>query len=157
MDSNKVQEWSNVMDIAEQSPITSNLPKEAPAGILFEDKSDDGVYRKWLRVDIVGGNTGGRWAYWAPWFNEGRIGVGPHPQYKALADGIFNGDAAHFIGMLGIPYVKTPGVSTLMWVMIEPRSVGGRIPTVVDEKPSMRYEKSREVFDVETQTTTKLP
>jgi hypothetical protein len=142
-----IAQWSASVEAAEFQPLTADLPKEAPAGLIIEE--DGEPRRKWLRIEVVGGNTGGRWAYW--------LGPKvPHPEYKAIADHIFNGAAAHFIGMLGVPYVHIPGSLTLAWVLVSPRMTGPRTVPLIDEKPRERYERSREIFDVETQTTTKL-
>ena len=67
MEAKDLRDWAAAVDTSELSPLTANLPKEAPPGLLFEDDGTDGVRRKWLSVEVVGGNSGGRWAYWASW------------------------------------------------------------------------------------------
>ena len=158
MDQQKIRDWTQALDSAELAPLTANLPKEFSAGDRFHELADGDQHREWLAVEIVSGNSGSRWAYWAPWLNpEGRYGTGPNPQFKAIADGIFNGDAAHFIGMLGVPYTKIPLTSSVVWVLVSPRLVAPPTVRVVEEKPDVRYEKSKEVFDVESQESRKLP
>lgn len=167
MDMSRIRQWESAVDSAELSPITANLPADTQAGEMFEEDGADGVRRVWRRVVIVGGNVGSRWAYWAPWQQEDeatkrmRAGSGPHPEYKVVADKIFNGDAAHFAGMLGVPYQgKIPGVDSLAWVLVTPRAEGPRVVHVQErdgERGRERYERSKEVHDVETGETKVLP
>lgn len=159
MNNDDVQEWGKALETSELSPITANLPEMAPPGTPFDETGIDGVQRKWLRVSIIAGNSGARWAYWAPWKASGvqHYGIGPHPEFKAIADGIFNGDAAHFIGMLGVPYAKIPGDAVPAWVLVSPRVAPPRPVRVPEEKSKERYELSKEVYDVETHVSTKLP
>jgi hypothetical protein len=159
VDQSKVRDWQQAVDTAELSPLTQNLPKEFTAGDIHHELGTDDIHRKWLAVEIVAGNSGSRWAYWAAWIDPktGRYGVGPNPRHQAIADGIFNGDAAHFIGMLGIPYAKIPIVASTVWVLVSPRMTGPPPQRIVDETPKTRYEKSKEVFDVNTQESRKLP
>lgn len=169
MDTRQVNEWGKALDAAEMSPITANLPKLFASGDRFHETGSDGsttcstssddVHREWLAIEIIAGNSGGRWGYWAPWIDPatGRYGVGPNPKRQAIADAIFNGDAAHFIGMLGLPYTRIPGTSSTVWVLVSPRLVAPPTIRIVDEKPATRYEKSKDVFDVDTQETRKLP
>ena|SRR5437667_3638713 len=126
--------------------------------MIHQRQLPTGDVQTWQRIEIVSGNTGGRWAYWAAWkAKDGRPGIGPHPELKAIADKIFNGDAAHFIGMLDIPYVRLPGQIALSWVCLSPTRSYPPPPQIEFEpKPSIRYEKSKEVFDVDTQTSRKL-
>ncbi len=150
MDYSQINAWSNAVDQAEDTPITGNLPDIAPPGMVFDDTAPDGTVRRWQRILIVGGALSGRWAYWKLWTDEGRPAYGPHPQFHAIADTIFNGDVPHFIGMLGAPYARTPGPA---WVLISPKMTGTRPVLLPEEKPRVRYEKSKEVFDVETGET----
>jgi hypothetical protein len=158
MDAQQIRDWTQALDTAELSPITANLPKEFKAGDVHHELAEDNIHRKWLAVEIISGNSGSRWAYWAPWLNEnGRYGSGPHPQFKAIADGIFNGDAAHFIGMLGVPYARIPLTPSVAWVLVSPRAIPPPVTRIVEEQTAPRYEKSREVFDVDSQQSRKLP
>lgn len=163
MDQQKLRNWEHAVDIADQSPITSGLPEAVPVGTFYTHTGVDGVERKWLRVLIISGNVGGRWAYWAHWKNPetNRDGIGPHPKHCVIADKIFNGDVAHFVGMLGIPYVgKVPNVDSSAWVLVEPKVQG---PTTVHVQDhglrigEQRYERSKEVYDVETGESEQLP
>lgn len=143
------QEWERALDQAEQNPLTANLPKEAPPGMIWVETSPDGIFRKWVRVEIVAGSVGSRWAYWKEWKAEnGQRGIGVHPQHQVIGDRIFNGDVAHFAGMLAMPYAG-PFVDKQAWVLLEPRS---KPPANVPERMTTdaRYERSREVYDVET-------
>lgn len=149
MEYSQIDAWSNAVDQAEQFPLMSNLPETASPGFFFEESAPDGTIRRWQRVYIVGGATGGRWAYWKAWTIEGKPGLGPHPHFHAIADSIFNGDVPHFIGMLGAPYLKgSPGPA---WVLVSPRMNPPHPVNIPEEKSHIRYEKSNEVFDVETQ------
>lgn len=156
MDVKNIRQWEQALDSSELSLITANLPQNAVPGEPFIEVGNDGVAREWLLVDIVSGSTGSRWAYWAPWKIDGRYGVGPHPESKAIADGIFNGDAGHFIGMLGIPYVKIPGPPRRAWVLVSPRLPAPPEIRVIEEKSKERYEKSREIYNVDDGSITKL-
>src|SRR5712675_1383948 len=116
MDNLKIGEWSLAVDTAEMSPISSRLPQAVNAGDVWDEEGPDGVRRKWLGVRVISGTTGGRWIYWAAWkepkvYPE-RNGIGPNPDFLGIADRIFNGDAPHFVGMLAVPYVKTPSLRT---------------------------------------------
>lgn len=158
MDKQQSRDWETSLDAAEQHPLTEHLPVDAPAGTLFQELGPDDVLRRWQRVTIVAGNSGSRWAYWAAWIDKstGRYGVGPHPEFQAIADGIFNGDAGHFIGMLGVPFTRLPSRS-LAWVLVSPRLTPPPLVKIPETPPAVRYEKSKETFDVETQETKKLP
>jgi len=157
VDAKRIDVWSDAVDRAEQFQLTLGLPDNLPAGTLYHQQAtDQQAQRLWQRIDVVSGPAGGRWAYWQSWKDDkGNPGIGPHPEFKAIADTLFNGDAVHFIGMLGIPYPRVPGTSSLQWVLIEPRMTGSN-RGIMEEKPNERYEKSNEVFDLGTQTTTKL-
>lgn len=167
MDYNQVHQWEQSLDAADSSPITANLPVDAHVGDEFVDEhASDGVVRRWLRVAIVGGSVGARWAYWAAWQEEDkdtgkmRAGQGSHPEFKVVVDRIFNGDASHFVGMLGVTYAgKVTGVESTAWVLTSPKQAG---PVTVyardgERRGEVRYEKSKEVHDVETGETTLLP
>lgn len=157
MDQTKVHDWERAVDAAEMSPLTANLPKEFVPGDTHHELGDGDIHRQWLAVEILHGNSGARWAYWAPWIGDnGRYGVGPNPKHLAIADAIFNGDAAHFIGMLGVPYAKIPGTPQTVWVLVSPRLVAPPTIKIVEQPGSTRYEKSKDVFDVNTQETRNL-
>ena len=151
MEYQKVHEWELALDTAEQSPF-GDLPASPSSGQAYSGVGTDGMQRRWVAVQILSGNAGARWAYWAPWFDPGgRAGQGPNPAFFAIADKIFNGDAPHFIGMLAEPYVR--GKDPMAWVLTDPKPVGPRIVYEVElPKPARheRYERSREVYDVET-------
>ena len=161
MDTNEIREWELAVDEAERNPLTANLPKEFAAGDRFEETGADGVQRRWLAVTVVSGNVAGRWAYWAPWTVDAsypsRAGQGPHPSHFAVADRIFNGDVNHFIGMLANPWVKMPGVQPPSWVLVDPKMSAPPLTYHRAEPVKERYERSKEVFDVETGTSRQLP
>jgi hypothetical protein len=145
------------LDEAEQKSMIADLPVDQEPGVTFIETVGE-IRRVWLRVLIIAGSTGGRWAYWASWKDpQGRSGVGAHPQRLGIADKIFNGDAAHFIGMLGVPHQNIPGTPIASWVLVEPKAKPPVIRTEFEEKPKIRYEKSKDVYDVNTQTSTELP
>lgn len=147
MDNQEVRQWETALDDAEITRLDDGLPTDIPAGTIH---AQDG--RRWLRVRIVRGNTGGRWAYWLRMVN------GEHEGFDAVVDKIFNGDAAHFIGMLAVPYAKIPGnAEILAWVLVEPKVIGPRVVRAQEEPVKERYERSKEVYDVETGKTEKLP
>lgn len=160
MDHLQIQQWETAVDQAELSILDQDLPEGQPAGSIYTHEG-----RKWMRVGVIRGNTGARWAYWMPWKvkddnDRERIinGPGRHPEFLAVADKVFNGDAAHFIGMLAKPYVQLPGGKpTLMWVLLEPRPSGPTVIRMREEPVRERYERSKEVYDVNTGETTKLP
>lgn len=159
MDANHVREWEKSVESAEINPLTANLPITAAPGQVFREESSDGIWREWLRVEVVAGNAGARWAYWSAWKEKtDRLGIGPNPESKVIADAIFNGDASHFCGMLATPFPgKIAGGPNLAWVMTSPRITPPRPGLVYLEETKERYEKSREVYDVQTHTSTKLP
>lgn len=146
MDIQKIRDWEKSVDQAEQTPLTADLPKDAPLGAKFQQPIEDGGFRIWIRVKLIAGNVGARWAYWRN-----------ASTFEAIADNIFNGDAAHFIGMLGIPFTgKIPGVDTEAWVLVSPRIVAPPEERTYEEKSRERYERSHEVYDVNTQTSHKI-
>lgn len=161
MDQKELRQWEQSLDVADSSPITANLPEDTRIGETFVDeKCTDGVVRIWMRVEVVAGNPGARWAYWKGWVDEKtkQAGIGPNPEHKVIADKIFNGDAPYFVGMLGMPYPgKVQGVDSTAWVLVSPKQQGPTVVHVREEKPKERYEKSKEVHDVETGKTTILP
>src|SRR5262249_37384024 len=136
----------------ETEPLTANLPRDYPVGGKFLDGN-----RLWQRIRIITGKTGGKWAYWVGASHKAEK-IHPNERFEVIADTIFNGDTWHFAGMLAVPYPgKIAGVKdTLAWVLIEPRTKEFRYATTELYKDSMltldgkRYEKSREVYDVET-------
>lgn len=163
MEMQKIRDWETSADQVELNG-TPQLPEKPQPGETYIEDCADGTQKQWLAVQVHAGNTGGRWAYWSPWelkdpqgnsFHPTRWGVGPHPNYKAIADRVFNGDAAHFIGMLAVPYVRR--LESTSWVLVSPRMEGPKVIRVIVEKPSERYEKSKEVFDVETGESKQLP
>lgn len=164
MDFNKIMTWQDAVDKSELSPLTADLPATAALGDKFvqPNPTGDEISRVWLYVSIVAGNVGGRWAYWAAWKDVNGIpGIGTHPEFKVVADKIFNGDAAHFVGMLGLPYVgKVPGVESNAWVLVEPKMEAPKVTHVIEDKSAngaQRYERSKEVYDVSTGESTLLP
>lgn len=162
MDQQQLRHWENSIDAADSSPITANLPPDAETGSVFTDAHcSDGVERTWVRVRIITGSVGARWAYWLNWTNPltGQPGIGPHAEHKVVADRIFNGDANHFVGMLGVPFAgKMSGVESRAWVLVHPKPEGPRVVHVQEDRLGKeRYEKSKEVHDVETGVTKVLP
>jgi hypothetical protein len=157
MDYPKIHEWELAQDAVDRSPL-GDLPEDPFAGQIHEGVGSDGVMRHWIAVAVLHGNPAGRWAYWAPWTTaEKQSGIGPHPSNLAIADKIFNGDVHNFIGMLAVPYVPRRDTASVMWVLVDPKPSGPKIEYVVEPPlPARheRYERSREVYDVETDTTT---
>ena len=151
MDIKEIREWESAVDAVEFSPLTVNLPVNDAMGSVVGTEFVDGN-RKWLRCKVVAGNTGGRWAYWHS--DSVKAGGG---KYNVIADKIFNGDAHHFVGMLAVPYTKQVGVDCLMWVLVEPRTFAPAREWVREEPLKSRYEKSKEVYDVNTGETKILP
>ena len=163
MDHLQIRQWELAVDAAEQTPLTADLPEDATPGDIYKVTAADGVVRTWRRVIVISGNVGGRWAYWASWMREDEAtrrnvpGQGLHPSGSVVADKIFNGDAAHFVGMLATPYVAVPGVKPHAWVLIDPRAEGPRTTWAEAKETRERYEKSKEIYDVETGRSTRLP
>lgn len=166
MDTSTIREWETSLDQAELSPLTANLPHSPVAGQVFEEVAIDATARKWVAVRVLGGSNGARWAYWAAWTipntEPRRFGVGPNPDFVVVVDKLFNGDAAHFVGMTGDPYVRVGDgrggcIESIVWVLVEPRMSGPRVVKVrAEERIGERYEKSREIYDVETGETTEI-
>lgn len=75
---------------------------ERPVGVEYVDSGG----RKWRRVRVAFGASGGRWGYWA-----GKSGE------EVIADRIFNEGAGHFAGMLRVAHDGERG--TLNWLMTE--------------------------------------
>lgn len=143
MEVTKLREWESAVDQADANRLTQNLPEGVPVGFVQAETGPDNIFRKWVYCEVSGGNPGSRWAYWS---NKAEC--------RIIVDRIFNGDASHFAGMLAHPYAGTFH-TTKVWVMLEPRAE--RIPETREaERSDQRYERSREIFDVETQSTTKL-
>ncbi len=142
MEYEKVNQWEQAVDAAEANPLTANLPGEAPPGMEWSELSQDGLTRQWVRVTVVTGRAGGRWAYWAK-----------KEDFTVVVDTLFNGDAHHFVGMLAIPF--TP-FSTHHWVLVSPKVVPPPTPRPELDKPTTRYERSKEVYNVDTGETTFL-
>jgi len=166
MDYQQLRQWEQSLDAADSSPITANLPdadNSHDGDVYVDDKCTDGIIRTWLRVRIVSGNAGARWVYWLNWTDQAtrQPGIGPHPDYKAVADKLFNGDANHFVGMLGVPYAGRAGgvVESSAWVLVSPKQQGEAVAYGRDQvrRGETRYEKSKEVHDVETGETRILP
>lgn len=151
--------WESTLHESESQLLTNDLPIAAPLGTCVVDNG-----RTWQRVEIISGRAGARWAYWAPWRNEAvhQPGVGPHPQFKVVLDSIFNSSATHFVGMLAVPYAgHAPGQSamstgTLVWVITHPIAPPPPPVYVREEKQTVRYERSDEVYDVETKQLTQV-
>ena len=158
MEYKDVATWSQAVDESLVSAIVSNLPEDAAPGTLMEEALTDGRHRLWQRVVLISGAVGGRWAYWKSWKTPaGQWGVGAHPEWLSIADILFNGDAHHFIGMLPTPYVPLPQAPPLQaWVLVSPKLEAPR-PVFVPEEKRERYEKSKEVFNLNDQTSTFLP
>ena len=130
----------------QDSPL--DLP-DLPAGIIW---TEPGSERKWQRVEVLVGTIDGRWAYWQSWWGpDGHPGIGDHPQFWAVADRLWNGEAVHYIGMLQKPYTG----KGLYWVQISPKVSPPRHQIEIEETTT-RYERSKEIFDVETGRVTKL-
>jgi len=107
-----------------------------------------------MRVQVVAGSAGSRWAYWKD-----------EDEFTVIADRIFNGDQSHFVGMLihefpGRPIGQPP---VDMWVLTEPKL--REIPREQQWKPERldgtvdgkRYEHSKEVYDVQERKSKLLP
>ena len=159
MENQDLRNWESADDLTHSEPLAANLPTTYPIGGKFVDGN-----RLWQRVRIVTGKAGGKWAYWVGATHRAER-VQPNDRFEVIVDSIFNGDAFHFVGMLAIPYTgKVLGMKDVeAWVLVEPR---------IKEVPSMdrprfyrddrdtldgkRYEKSKEVYDVETKESTIL-
>jgi hypothetical protein len=145
----QIHEWELASDAAERNPL-ADLPENPTPGTRWDGVGTDGVNRKWIAVRVVAGNHGGRWAYWRPWITDkGQNGVGEHPNFIAIADRIFNGDGSNFVGMFGVAYT---GPNTY-WILVDPKPEAPRVQWMVEPAPpakSERYERSKEIYDVET-------
>ena len=132
--------------------LNDPLP-DLPLGTIWSEPIGDGDRRQWQRVDVLTGTIGGRWAYWKNWYGpDGRPGIGHHPQFWAIVDWLWNPNATHFIGMLQRPYTG----SGLYWVLISPKMTPPRPQVEIEETTGTRYERSKDVFDEETQSTHKI-
>ena len=141
MDNQEVQNWSNTVDEADHTNIALNLPDEGELGSVIQD----GI-RLWRRVLVVSGNVGGRWAYW-----KNLVANKPLDNFEVIADKIFNCDAYHFAGMLANPYSPIPGKSQPVWILAHPRITSAPIINYRQmNKPRIRYERSNEIYDIET-------
>lgn len=165
MDNQTERHWQTNLDASEITLLTANLPTMPTPGDVCTDVDSTGVVRTWRAVKIVAGSTGARWAYWHAWkdHSTGANGIGAHPQHHVIADKIFNGDAAHFVGMLGVPYVQMPGVynsggagGVVAWVLISPKATAPVQEYAQREPVRERYERSKEVYDVETKETKQI-
>jgi hypothetical protein len=164
MENLKVKDWQQASDQSDVASLTADLPTEYPLGGKYIQEVANEPPRVWQRIDIVSGKVAGRWCYWHPWSTKNphsglpMPGLGPNPLYQGIADTIFNGDAPHFIGMLGVPYSgKVPGLSTHAWVLVSPRFLPPPEIKQYEDKPRERYERSKEIYDVDTGLATKLP
>jgi len=147
MDNQEVQNWSDSIDESNNTNIALNLPDDGELGSIIQD----GI-RLWRRVLVVSGNTGGRWAYWKN-LNPNL----PLTNFEVVADKIFNCDAYHFAGMLANPYSPVPGKQQPMWILAAPRITQAPIIEYRQiRKPRIRYERSNEIYDAETGTSTYL-
>jgi hypothetical protein len=141
------QNWSQAQDQADSTPDwTPDLPGgDFPMSFPYTTENPAGERQIWLRVHLHGGAIGGRWAYW---FHK--------DTHLALADRIWNAEANHFIGMLAHPFSGTKGPA---WVLLTPKAVPP--PQTIDVEPEKtkgpRYERSKEVFDVDSQESRELP
>lgn len=147
--------WESALHASEADLLTASLPEAVALGTVYRDD-----VRTWQRVEIISGRAGARWAYWAPWTNYEvrQPGVGPHPEFHVVLDTIFNASAPHFVGMLAVPYAgKLPGQPhTHTWVIIDPIAPPPPPVYVREEKQAVRYERSDEVYDVETKQLTQV-
>jgi hypothetical protein len=168
MENQDVRKWEAVVDTVDSpdSIMTTNLPTDAPVGATYTDASAGGVgggLRTWQRVVVIAGSVGGRWAYWAPWSTpDKRAGQGINPEFKVIADKIFNSDAHHFVGMLAVPYVSKALAVDGTWVLTSPiaeppRTIYAHERDGDGSATRTRYEKSNEVYDVETGKSKRLP
>ena len=96
-----VHQWEQTVDIADTGNVlTANLSDVGTPGDVFTDlHAADGVVRSWVRVQIISGSVGARWAYW-----DKAASSGEAVQYRVVADKIFNSNATHFAGLLHVPY-----------------------------------------------------
>jgi hypothetical protein len=120
-------------DNPEHPEWTPDLPGgDFPYGHPYRVSNPAGEEQTWIRTHIFGGQTLGRWAYGSP-------------DLGALADRLFNNHAPHFIGMLEKPFTA-PGP---YWILIHPQAAPPPETIFVEpEKTKVRYERSKEVFDV---------
>jgi hypothetical protein len=166
MENQDVRKWESVVDAADavDSLMTTNLPTDAKPGDTYTGAGvEGGGLRTWRRVIVVAGNVGGRWAYWAPWATaDKRAGQGVNPAFHVIADKIFNSDAHHFVGMLAVPYVNKALAAAGTWVLTSPVAEPPRTIYAYEREGEstsgrLRYEKSNEVYDVETGKSKRLP
>lgn len=139
------QQWSKTQDQADSPGWHPDLPGgDFPYGLAYRTSSPGGDVESWIRVQLTGGNVGGRWAYWR---NK--------TEYTALADRLWNPAQPHFIGMLAQPYSGTKGPA---WVLTHP--LGEPPPSTIEIEPvaaKVRYERSKEVYDVDSRQSHELP
>jgi hypothetical protein len=195
MDTNSLRQWESASDEAEQQldMLMRGLPAQSPLGTEHVHTHVTPP-RKWVRVQVESGVIGGRWAYWS---YRGSLlphryvrhddGVNAvcvlcrhskdnplHEHWGIIVDRLFNGDAAHFAGMLGEPYagkrVTDTGSANVdsryVWILTEPRVreiPASEQPSVLrptlemTDKTETRYERSKEVYDVDSGRTEILP
>lgn len=162
VDQQSLRTWEQTVDTAETQPLGANLPNldGLPPGVEYIEPINDLITRRWRLVTVNYGQTGGRWAYYLAWTEDGKPAQsGPSPAYDVVVDKLFNGDAPHFAGMLADPWAGRPKhdkTVVKMWVLVEPKATPPPTIYEVEEKPKERYEKSREIYDVETGQTTKI-
>jgi hypothetical protein len=150
----KLNDWEKAVD-SEPSSLVQDLPTEYPIGGDYYEEIPNQAARHWKRLDAIAGKAGARWAYWSPWKESAsRYGIGPNPDLEIVADTIFNGDSANFIGMLGIPF---NGIKGPVWVLLSPRMTPPPEQKIYEEKPRERYERSRETYNPDTGETRYLP
>jgi hypothetical protein len=169
MENQDVRKWEAVVDAADavDSLMTTDLPTNAQPGDTYTGAAAEGGVgggiRSWRRVIVIAGSVGGRWAYWAPWATIDKCaGQGVNPEFKVIADKIFNSDAHHFVGMLAVPYVNKALAVGGTWVLTSPIAEPPRTIYVHERDGDgsatrTRYEKSNEVYDVETGKSKRLP
>src|SRR5262245_6161080 len=141
MDNQDLRQWEATVDADDANPLASSLPNPSTLGTVYYDTDHN---RSWTRVLITGGKVGGRWAYWQD-----------RNTSTVIADSIFNSGAHHFAGMLANPYTRNQS-NTLVWVLTHPIVSPPPRPLTLEDKPKVRYEKSREVYDVETGETKEI-
>jgi hypothetical protein len=166
MENQDVRKWESVVDAADavDSLMTTNLPAVAKPGDTYTGAGvEGGGLRTWQRVVVIAGSVGGRWAYWAPWSTpDKRAGQGVNPAFHVIADKIFNSDAHHFVGMLAVPYVNKALAAGGTWVLTSPIAEPPRTIYAYEHEGEsasgrLRYEKSNEIYDVDTGKTKRLP
>jgi len=168
MDKDNLNAWQQAVDSAEDTRdpygiIPPELPADTRVGQEYYYFPAGGQKRKYIKVCVVAGAAGSRWAYWRT-ASKLAERVQPNPQYEVIVDRIFNGDQWHFAGMLVREFEGMAGRSGVeAWILAEPKM--REIPHELQQKPQeqymtrdgKRYEKSSEVYDVTTKESKLLP